>query len=385
MRGRIGQQHQQARGAVAAPAEGVHGFKQGFVHGLGLVAAAAGLQLVQHLLESVQVAGEVVAAQHEGVGLVAVSHQAKAGVGAAGQASHFVGNGVQGGLELGDFVAHGAGGVDHEHQIQARAGGWRGGAQGDVHRAGLAALEHGFGGGLALAHVHFIQLAGLGVEGVGGDPGAAACVGACPHGGAAAGAHGHLRIRHGLGAYVARAVLHLGAIAEGQVLRKVGVVVHHTGGDGFLRKLQGFATPNTRINKRNGRWRWCWCDRSKFSRLRYWCSRGRQRNGAICTAGPVFGVSAQSSGADAPRQLRRLRARLFVRAHCARAAVGRWGIEQRLGLACLNRLDAQCRTRSGKGISRCGLRPNGRGKRWHIWRRMTAHGGKQECGQGQCD
>ena len=279
-----------------------------------------------------------------------------------------------------------------------RARGRRGGAQRDVHRTGLAALEHGFGGGLALTHAHFVQLAGLGVEGIGGNPCAAACVGARPHGGSAAGAYDHLRVGHGLtafvahlqqhaGTHIARAVLHLGAIAKGQVLREVGVVVHHPGGDGFLRKLQGFATPNTRINKRNGRWRWCWCwcDRSKFSRLRYWCSRGRQRNGAICTAGPVFGVSAQSSGAYAPRQLRRLRARLFVRAHCARAAVGRWGIEQRLGLACLNRLDAQCRTRSGKGISRCGLRPNGRGKRWHIWRCLAAHGGQQERGQGQCD
>ncbi len=246
---RIGQQHHHAGRAVTTPVQLVHGFMQGLAHGLRVVTPATSAQGVQHPLEGVDVVGEVVAAQQKLVPLVAVGHQAQAQVGAAGQLGHFAGDALQGGLEFVDLVCHRAGGVDQEHQVQPGLATGSGGGQVQLHCTLLAAPQKALGLLAAFAHQHVIDLRLGRVERVGVNPGAALRVGACPHGVALGRADQYFRVGHAAALRVthhqqvaltdvAAAVLHRGAVAEGQVFAEVGVVVHHARGDGagFLQR-----------------------------------------------------------------------------------------------------------------------------------------------------
>ena len=233
-----------------------------------------GLHIGELPLEGAQVVGEIMRAGDESIAAVAVGHQAVADVGLARQLRDLLRHRAHRILQLGDLVAHRAGGVDQKDQIEAHRCA-QAGSQPHLHGLRLPTHQHGTALYAALAHGHtqraFVVEAGR-QKRARVQPHTAGGVGASPHHrlGDTGPLHRDLGIVHRVAlrishleqvafADVALAHRQVGvALAVGEVLAEVGVVVDHAGGDAFIgRSLRHRlrlrrAGPRRRFESRHG-------------------------------------------------------------------------------------------------------------------------------------
>src|SRR5579859_457903 len=171
MRGGVADQHDHAQVPPAVdggPAGQVDRGVQPSVDRLGVIAATARGDVGQVLLEGADVGGEVPGTGDVVVAAVAEGDEAEAGGGAAGQLLDAAGDGGDGGLDLIDLIAHAAGGVEQEDEVEADGTGViLEGGQGD----GLRGLVGSEGGGnlLGAAADEGTELRGLGRASGGGE------------------------------------------------------------------------------------------------------------------------------------------------------------------------------------------------------------------------
>ncbi|MNN15014.1 hypothetical protein D3C81_1281090 [compost metagenome] len=221
------------------------------VHGLRVITAAAGPHAVEHLLERGHVVGHVPAAHEVRIAAIAVGHQAQADVRVGRQLADLTHDALQRLTQLVDFIAHRAGGIDHEHQVQLRA--CRQCGIGHHHLQGvlLPALQRCANRLAASAHLHLVAGAVAVIECIGVQPHLATGIGARPHPCAVAGTHRHFGIGHraSLCIHHFQALSHadvtaqlLGFVVPLQELpeaAEVGVVIDHAGGDRRLLLTHG--------------------------------------------------------------------------------------------------------------------------------------------------